>query len=157
DLAGADGYRAVARRCLPLWHHRTERTPAELLMDQFSSIPEPSHYPVSMAGFGVNPFGKFLFRIVYAPSVRKAIFGTAANGETGMHIRPAYRHLGDKWILEKWISGEQATRMTPREYDSFGPRCPQSGMLIEGPYPACGVYHHCWTFDSTEEITGIHH
>ena len=126
-----------------------------LVLSNSSSVPEPTHYPISMGRFGTNAFGQNLFRMVYAPSVKKMIFGTNAKGETGAHVRPAYRHLGDVWILEKWISGQQACQMTPAEYENYGPRDPQSGMLIEGPYPSCGVYHHCWTFDRDTLQGGI--
>lgn len=125
------------------------------LLTTSSGVPKPSHYPVSMARFGANPFGEPLFRLVYAPSVKKMIFGTNSKGETGAHVRPAYRHLGEKWILEKWISGQQATKMTPAEYENYGPRDPQSGMLLEGPYPSCGIYNHCWTFDADTLQGGI--
>jgi hypothetical protein len=59
------------------------------------------------------------------------------------------------WILEKWISGQQSCQMTPQEYENFGARCPQSGLLIEGPYPVTGVYEHVWTFDADTLQGGI--
>lgn len=118
-----------------------------MILSNSSRVPEPSHYPVSLTRFGNNPFSQPLWRMVYAPSVKKLIFGTDKFGTTGAHVRPAYRHLGEVWILERWISGAQATQMTPQEYESYGPRCPQSGMLLEGPYPSSGIYEHCWTFD----------
>lgn len=117
-------------------------------------VPEPSYWPISLKKYGTNPAGKPVYRIVFAPTVQKLIFGTNGKGETGAHVRPAYRHLGPVWIMEKWISGQQATQMTPSEYERMGPRDPQSGMLIEGPYPYNGVYHHCWTFDA-EGIVGV--
>jgi hypothetical protein len=83
------------------------------------------------------------------------IFGTDTKGVTGGHIRPAYRRLGEVWILEKWISGQQSCQMTPQEYENFGARCPQSGLLIEGPYPVTGVYEHVWTFDADTLQGGI--
>lgn len=110
-------------------------------------VPSPNAYPTSMVRYGLNPHSEPMFRVVYAPSVKKLIFGTNGKGETGAHCRMAYRQIGAKWIMEKWLSGYEATRMTPKEYEDFGPRDPQSGMLIEGPYPSKGVYHHCWTFD----------
>jgi hypothetical protein len=126
-----------------------------LVISNTSRVPEPSHWPISLARFGTNPFGQNIFRMVYAPSVKKMIFGTNGKGETGGHVRPTYRHLGDVWILEKWISGQQACQMTPTEYENYGPRDPQSGMLIEGPYPSCGIYNHCWTFDQDTLQGGI--
>lgn len=127
----------------------------EMVLSTSSAVPEPSRYPISMSRFGTNPFGEPIFRLVYAPSVKKMIFGTDIKGETGGHVRPAYRHIGEKWILEKWISGQQATKMTPKEYEDYGPRDPQSGMLLEGPYPSTGLYDHCWTFDADTLQGGI--
>ena len=51
--------------------------------------------------------------------------------------------------------GIQACQMTPQEYENYGPRCPQSGMLLEGPYPTRGLYNHCWTFDADTLQGGI--
>ena len=126
-----------------------------LVLQNTFEVPEPSHWPISLSRFGDNPFSQPLFRLVYAPSVRKLIFGTNLRGETGAHVRPAYRHLGDVWILEKWLSGAQACQMTPTEYENYGPRCPQSGMLLEGPFPHRGIYAHCWTFDADTLQNGI--
>ncbi len=126
-----------------------------LVVSNSLDVPEPSHWPISLTRFGTNPFGKPVFRMVFSPTVRKLIFGTNAKGEVGGHVRPSYRHLGDVWILEKWISGAQACQMTPTEYENYGPRDPQSGMLIEGPYPHQGIYNHCWTFDGDTLQGGI--
>jgi hypothetical protein len=126
-----------------------------LVLSNTFEVPEPSQWPISLGRFGTSPFGQNLYRMVYAPTVRKLIFGTNSVGVTGAHVRPAYRHLGDVWILEKWISGAQACQMTPTEYENYGPRCPQSGMLLEGPYPTRGLYAHCWTFDADTLQNGI--
>ena len=100
-----------------------------------------------MARFGTNPHGEPLYRVVFSPTVRKLVFGQFADGFVGARLRPTYREIGKKWIIEKWISGFDACKMTPSEYERWGPRDPQSGMLIEGPYPWLGVYHQCWTFE----------
>ena len=126
-----------------------------LVLSNTLTVPEPSHLPISLVRFGTNPFGGNLFRAVYAPTVRKLIFGTDAKGVQGAHVRPAYRHLGEVWILEKWITGQQACQMTPEEYENYGPRDPESGMLLEGPFPSRGIYNHCWTFDADTLQNGI--
>jgi hypothetical protein len=117
-------------------------------------LPKPSHWPVSMAAFGKNPQGEPLYRVVFAPTVFKLIFGTAPDGTVGAHKRPTYRHIGKKWIIEKWLSGWETTKMSPKEYETYGPRDPQSGMLLEGPYPSNGIYHHCWTFEGENPEIG---
>jgi hypothetical protein len=131
----------------------------ELGISNSLDIPKPSAWPVSMSRFGVVPLGTFrgdpIYRVVFAPTCKKLIFGTASDGTTGAHVRAKHPAAGKKWILEKWISGWEACKMTPTEYERWGPRDPQSGMLIEGPYPSSGIYEHCWTFDSIEEISGV--
>ena len=81
-----------------------------LVLSNTFEVPEPSHWPISLSRFGANPFSQPLFRMVYAPTVRKLIFGTDSRGKTGAHVRQAYRHLGEVWILEKWISGFRLAR-----------------------------------------------
>ena len=130
-----------------------------ILTAESLEVPKPSCWPTPMARFGTVPRGSFkgepIYRVVFAPTCRKLIFGTDAQGNEGAHSRPAYRHLGNRWILEKWLDGWALTKMTPKEYRNYGPRDPQSGMLIEGPYPHDGAYNHCWTFDSIEDISGV--
>lgn len=111
-------------------------------------IPDPSHWPTSMVRFGKSPNGKNLFRVVFAPSVKKRVFGQFPDGYVGARLRTTYPQLGDVWILEKWLSGWEDTLMTPGQYEREGLRDPQSGMLINGPYPFEGTYNQCWTFDA---------
>ena len=118
-----------------------------LIVEQSLDLPKPSLWPMGMGRFGKNSSGDLMFRVVYAPTVFKLIFGTNGQGITGAHKRKTYGHLGNKWILEKWLTAEQSTKLTPEEYERWGPRDPQSGMMIEGPYSAQAGYYHCWTFD----------
>src|SRR5215472_819456 len=98
----------------------------ELTLLESLDVPKPSHWPMPMARFGLNPFGEPIYRVVFAPTVRRLIFGQFADGYTGARVRPSYANVGSKWILEKWISGQEDTRMTPTEYERWGPRDPQS-------------------------------
>jgi hypothetical protein len=108
--------------------------------------PEPTHWPMQMGRFGLNPYGGNLFRIVFAPSVKMLCGGEFADGYIGYRFRPAYRHIGNKWIMEKWISGWEHTLMSPIEYDlKF--RDPYTGLIATGPYPARGIYFQCHTFE----------
>jgi hypothetical protein len=118
-----------------------------LVVSNSLEIPKPSHWPISMARFGSNPFGEPMYRVVFAPTVKKLVFGQFPDGYVGGRVRPMHREIGNKWIIEKWISAFEDTKMTPSEYERYGPRDPQSGMLIDGPYPYQGTYNHCWTFD----------
>lgn len=110
-------------------------------------IPEPQHWPLMPMG----QFGKIagreepLFRIVFAPSVKTLVGGTFPDGFTGYRVRPAYRHIGDKWILEKWISGYDHTKMDEVTYEANFKD--ENGLCITGPYPRNGIYFHCHTFE----------
>jgi hypothetical protein len=130
-----------------------------LVVSSSLEIPKPSLWPISTARFGTISQGRLrgdpVYRVVFAPTCKKLIFGMDAKGEIGAHLRSKHPTMGNKWILEKWISGWEATKMSPAEYERWGPRDPQSGMLIEGPYPRDGIYEHCWTFEKIEDISGI--
>src|SRR6185312_11927821 len=93
-------------------------------------IPEPSHWPLPMGRFGLTPDGRNRYRVVFAPTVLKLVFGEFSDGYTGARLRKSYPQIGNRWILEKWISGYDDTKMTPAEYERWGPRDPRSGMLI---------------------------
>lgn len=111
-------------------------------------LPEPSHWPLSMSRFGVSPTGSNLFRIVFAPSVKMLVGGEFADGFTGYRPRPAYRHLGAVWIIEKWISGFDATQMDEETYN-LRFKDPYTGLCITGPYPQRGTYFYCETFNGS--------
>ena len=108
-----------------------------------------------MARFGTNPFGAPVYRVVFAPTVRRLVFGRFADGYTGARVRRSYPSVGDKWILEKWISGFEDTRMTPAEYERYGPRDPQSGMLVNGPYPHRGTWNLVHEFQNQGQVHGV--
>ena len=110
----------------------------------FETIPSPTCYPVPMSRYGLNPHGDPLYRIVYAPSVKKLVGGKFADGFIGYRVRPAYRHIGAHWIIEKWISAFDLTKMSEEQYKSaYSDR--ETGLFPTGPYPSRGVYHYCET------------
>jgi hypothetical protein len=125
-----------------------------LTVQQSLELPTPSQWPMDMARFGKNPEGGNLYRVVFAPSVKKLVFGEFSDGYVGAKVRPMYRELGNTWILEKWLSGFEDTKLTPAEYERYGPRDPQSNMLINGPYPYKGTYNFCWDFKSDSPSLG---
>lgn len=93
-----------------------------------------------MGRFGQNPYQENMFRIVFAPSRMSLVCGTFDDGSTGGRWMPLYGHLGDKWILEKWLTPFEFCRMTREQWDRE--------MLVNGPFPDRGEYEHCHTFET---------
>src|ERR1700743_3212185 len=99
------------------------------------------HAPVPLARYGQNPFGGNLYRCVFAPSVKHLIGGKWKDGATEYRLRTTYRHLGNEWILERWVSAEEYCKMSPEQYEIRFRNA--SGLLTMGPYPTQGVYVLC--------------
>lgn len=116
-----------------------------------SGVPEPTHFPRAMARYGLNPYGEPKFRIVFAPSVRTLVGGEFPDGFQGYRARPAYRHIRNKWIVEKWISAFEHTKLTPEAYE-LRFRDPRTGLCLTGPYPLRGVYNWVHTFDGCDPV-----
>jgi hypothetical protein len=122
-------------------------------------VSEPNHWlgdptPETMKRIGgTNPYGGNLFRIVFAPSVRMLCGGEFSDGFTGYRSRPAYRHIGSKWILEKWVSAWDFTQMNEEQY-ILKWRDPITGLIATGPYPSRGVYFQCHTFEFSKPGDG---
>lgn len=122
-------------------------------------IPEPIRYP----GMPMKVYGKIpgkdepLFRIVFASSVMGLVGGDFVDPETGSTYftgyqpRPRYEYIGDKWILEKWVSAYEFTKQTEAEYYAQW-KDPHTGLCITGPYPVNGDYQWVWTFNKPEQI-----
>ena len=101
-------------------------------------------YPISMVRFGLNPYGEPLYRIVATASRRMLVGGLwdgpGDTGATEYRWRPAYRHITEPWVLERW----DTCRMTRARWDSMVD--PRTGWLLNGPYPERGEYYHAHTF-----------
>jgi hypothetical protein len=95
-----------------------------------------------MTRFGKTPHGKNLYRVVFAPSVKMLVGGKWKDGAAEYRTRPAYRHLGNEWILERWLSPEEFTGMTREQYE-LRYRDPLTGLFSIGPYPEKGAYMIC--------------
>jgi hypothetical protein len=108
------------------------------------TVPEPTLAPRSLRQYGENPWGEPLWRCVYAPSVKKIVGGRFADGFVGYRARPAYRHIGKFWVLEKWISAYELTGKSESQYDEVF-RDLETGLHPTGPYPHRGAYHYCET------------
>ena len=104
-----------------------------------------------MRRFGCTPYGEPLFRIVFAPSVKMLCGGEFSDGYVGYRVRPAYRHIGNKWIMEKWVSGFEFTKQTEAEYRAQY-EDPTTHLCLTGPYPRNGAYQWVWTFNKPEMI-----
>lgn len=87
--------------------------------------------------------------MVYAPSVKKIVGGEFSDGFKGYRARPAYRNIGDSWILEKWVSALEFTNQTEAMYNETERL--HSGLFPTGPYPHRGVYCHCETLACAPE------
>src|ERR1700744_4313279 len=95
-------------------------------------IPEPTHYPLSLAKYGLNPYGKPKYRVVFAPSVKMLVGGEFPDGFSGYRARPAYSHVGDAWIIEKWKSANDYTQMSELDYN-LKYRDAITGLCLTGP------------------------
>lgn len=106
------------------------------------------HYPLPMGKYGKNPYGENLYRIVLA-STRLHLVGGLWNGENqpAYHWTPRYPQVVAAWILERWYTAWEYTRMTQRKWD-LTMVDPNTGWLINGPYPSRGEYDLAWEFDA---------
>jgi hypothetical protein len=116
-------------------------------------IPEPRHWPLMpMSVYGTIPGREEpLFRIVFASSVRHLVGGEFSDGFTGYRAVPTYEYIGDKWIMEKWVSAFEFTRQTELQYKAHW-EDPTTHLCLTGPYPRNGSYQWVWTFNSPEQI-----
>ena len=104
------------------------------------------HYPMPMAKYGTNPYGEPLYRIVFRDSRRHLVGGAFAGEGPAYHWVPKYRHVSAAWILERWHTAFEFTRMSQLQWDTTMVD-PVSGWLILGPYPSRGEYDLVWEFD----------
>lgn len=109
------------------------------------------HYPINLTNYGKNPYGGNLYRVVFAPSVRHLVGGKWKDGTTEYRSRPTYRHLGNEWILERWVTGEDFCRMSRTDYEIRFRN--ESGLFTMGPYPVEGTYVMC--MDSPIKVEAI--
>lgn len=116
---------------------------------------EPTHFPMSMGKYGLNPFGNPLWRIVFADSVRHLIGGKWADGREEYRLAKFYTGKGakGKWVLESWISAYEHTGCTAQEYviKFQAPNCVT--MIQNEPYPYEGTYVQRHIFSG--EVAGV--
>lgn len=83
-----------------------------------------------MSRYGLNPFGENLWRLVVSDSRTHLVNGQwNESGAITAKECLCYPHLRGVWILERWLSAWEYTRMTP-------------GMWANSPESITGLYPH---------------
>jgi hypothetical protein len=129
------------------------------LIETCGDIPKPTHWPMmAMGPFGTIPGREEpLFRIVFASTVFGLVGGEFTNPDTGAveftgyRPCPRYEYIGDKWVMEKWVSAQDFTKQTEVEYRAAW-EDPKTHLLLTGPYPVSGDWQWVWTFNKPEQI-----
>ncbi len=98
------------------------------------------HPGLNMHLYGLNPYQEHIYRVVFAPSRRTLVCGDHGSGYTEARWMPEYGHIGDLWVMEKWLSGIE---IEPR-----GKAAWDRERSINGPYPERGDYFWCHTFET---------
>ena len=98
------------------------------------------HHPTSMAKFGLNPFQENLYRIIFAPSRRHIVYGEWRDGSRRASWVKTYAALGDVWVMERWHTAFEFTRMTEQSWNE--------SMTVLGIYPSRGEYEICHIFEA---------
>lgn len=116
-------------------------------------VPKPRHWPLKpMKCFGTIPGTEQpVFRIVFAPTVKKMVGGKFDDGFTGYRVVETYDYIGNKWILEKWVAAKDFTGQTELEYRAQW-EDPETHLCLTGPYPREGAWQWVWTFQNTAQI-----
>ena len=97
------------------------------------------HWPSPMRRFGLTPFGDALYRIVFASSRRHLVCGTWPDGSNKAQYVRRYPHLGEQWIMERWLPAEEYAKCSKEQWNR--------DLLILGPWPERGEYDLCHTFE----------
>ncbi len=95
-------------------------------------------YPMSMARFGLTPYGENRFRVILASSRRHLVCGqiNLAGAKRAMWVRTYPDIPGQPFILEEWVDAFTFTGCT-RDQWAYG-----DGQFL-GPYPYRGEYQMC--------------
>lgn len=107
----------------------------------YDPVAQLQHYPVSMRRFGLNPYNEPLYRAVFAPSRRYLVCGEWPDGSNGARWVVKHKNLGNQWILEKWLSGQQYAGVTRDTWN-------RTQLLTLGPFPDRGEYELCHVFEA---------
>lgn len=129
----------------------------------------PSQLPIKLWHFGVNPYRKPLYRLVWGPSRYYMVGGgfedrgeRTAPTNTELFVegkdttlekkvseyRWIQKYPAPRWVLEKWLSAfafggsRQTWELTMKDEES--------GLYVLGPYPEKGEYEECYIFPPGE-------
>lgn len=105
-----------------------------LTYDEKTSV---QHYPLSMARFGLNPYGEHLYRLVHGSSRRYLVAGEWPDGSVGAKWVIKYKQHQRDWVLEKWRSAEE---ICPEGKDWWA-------LQIGVPFPDRGDYELAHAFE----------
>lgn len=115
-------------------------------------IPKPQvHYSADLTRYGSNPYGEPLYRVVFAPSVRHLVGGRWRDGAVEYRSRPTYGHIGNEWVLERWVPAHEYCGMSQSDYEIRFRN--ETGLFTMGPYPSNGTYVMC--MDSPIKVEAI--
>jgi hypothetical protein len=109
---------------------------------------EITFHPLDLIEHGKTPTGLPLFRIVQGDTrLDKVKF------EGRIHELPRYE-VGNKWVLEKWLSAEDLTQMTPEQYAAM--LAAQIFGSAEMAYPTDGDYELSYKFEDSVDPGKAH-
>jgi hypothetical protein len=91
--------------------------------------------------FGANQYFEVLYRIVFAPTRLYMVHGLWNDGQTKAKWTPKYPEVGEKWVLERWLTPFEYARCTPDEWKT------NPALSVLGPYPERGEYEICHVFN----------
>lgn len=106
-------------------------------------------HPLDLSEHGRTPTGAAMYRIVWADSrIDKVKF------EGHFHEIPRYEAAEGKWVMEKWLSAYDLTKMTPLQYQEL--LTSQVFGSAEMPYPTDGDYELSYMFEGNVDPTKAH-
>jgi hypothetical protein len=129
---------------------------ASVVGEERSKRPEPIWQETLNRKFSVNLFGEPNVRIVWAPSILENVAGlwTDRDPESGALVRQVagvrrvqkYAHLGERWVLEKWVPPERYG--SPGVWDAMNEQAVGFETFDTlGAFPHRGEYEHVFTFE----------
>lgn len=110
---------------------------------------EITHHPLDLSEHGRTSSGLPLYRIVWADTRIDKVF---SDGK--IHQIPRYEGAEGKWIIEKWLSAYDLTKMTPLEYQELLDSQLFGDAQME--YPTDGDYELSYVFEGTVDPAKAH-
>ena len=108
------------------------------------SVSSLQHFPVQLSGFGKNPYGEALYRVVFSPSRRYLVIGEWPDGSRCARLAEKY-HVGPRWVLEGWQSALDFHSPGKEDWDL-------NKAPTLGPWPSRGEYELIYVFHETPTL-----